>query len=266
MLAAAYLLWLYQRTAFGTPQAEFTRPRRSRHAPRPGRPFAERRRQRRPRRRRARMPTSTTSSIVEWIAWTPFLIAIVVFGVYPQLMFKVMDPAVTQLVDTWGPAFRNRARARIPPGAGVRMAGARHRLARDRPRAGADRRHQRRAAGRPLDRRQQEVDDGLAGRVRDARRLRPDRHAGGDRRRRAVDVRRALRRRRVLARAQGAVPAGRLRDRAAQPERARGGRLLPGRVLPAAARQRARHGDDGVELATSCRCSSRSSCCRSRPT
>jgi NADH-quinone oxidoreductase subunit M len=38
----------------------------------------------------------------EWMAWTPFLIAIVVFGVYPQLMFKVMDPAVTQMVETLG--------------------------------------------------------------------------------------------------------------------------------------------------------------------
>ena len=33
---------------------------------------------------------------------TPFLVAIVVFGVYPQLMFKVMDPAVTQLVEQIG--------------------------------------------------------------------------------------------------------------------------------------------------------------------
>jgi NADH-quinone oxidoreductase subunit M len=41
-------------------------------------------------------------SIVEWIAWTPFLLAIVVFGVFPNLMFKVFDPAVTQLVDHLG--------------------------------------------------------------------------------------------------------------------------------------------------------------------
>jgi NADH-quinone oxidoreductase subunit M len=33
----------------------------------------------------------------EWIAWTPLLIAIVVFGVVPSLMFKVMDPAVQKL-------------------------------------------------------------------------------------------------------------------------------------------------------------------------
>ena len=39
---------------------------------------------------------------IEWIAWTPFLIAIVVFGVYPQLMFKVMDPAVTEMVRRLG--------------------------------------------------------------------------------------------------------------------------------------------------------------------
>ena len=40
--------------------------------------------------------------LTEWIAWTPFLVAIVVFGVYPQLMFKVMDPAVQAMVETLG--------------------------------------------------------------------------------------------------------------------------------------------------------------------
>ena len=39
---------------------------------------------------------------IEWIAWTPFLIGIVVLGVYPQLMFKVLDPAVTELVARLG--------------------------------------------------------------------------------------------------------------------------------------------------------------------
>ncbi len=84
VLAAAYLLWLYQRTAFGEPNPEFM----------PG----------------GHAPTLSAAgnddhgadihdvTVVEWIAWTPFLIAIVVFGVYPQLMFEVMDPAVTQLV------------------------------------------------------------------------------------------------------------------------------------------------------------------------
>jgi len=83
VLAAAYLLWLYQRTAFGEPNPEFT----TGHA----------------------HSLSSASndehhseihdvSIFEWIAWTPLLVGIVVFGVYPQLMFKVMDPAVTELV------------------------------------------------------------------------------------------------------------------------------------------------------------------------
>jgi NADH-quinone oxidoreductase subunit M len=40
----------------------------------------------------------TDVNVYEWIAWTPLLLGIVVFGVYPQLMFKVMDPAVTELV------------------------------------------------------------------------------------------------------------------------------------------------------------------------
>ncbi len=37
--------------------------------------------------------------LTEWLAWSPFLIAIVVFGVYPQLMFKIFDPAVIQMLD-----------------------------------------------------------------------------------------------------------------------------------------------------------------------
>ena len=38
----------------------------------------------------------------EWAAWTPLLIAIVVFGVVPSLMFKVLDPGVTELVKVFG--------------------------------------------------------------------------------------------------------------------------------------------------------------------
>ncbi len=107
VLAAAYLLWLYQRTAFGEPSAEFkghsTAEINAGHdADSHG------------------MAHSLSSAanadadehddheeikdvqLTEWIAWTPFLVAIVVFGVYPQLMFKVMDPAVTQLVERLG--------------------------------------------------------------------------------------------------------------------------------------------------------------------
>jgi NADH-quinone oxidoreductase subunit M len=94
VLAAGYLLWLYQRTAFGEPSEEF-----SGHGDSHGGV--------------AHSLSSaandhddhdeiTDVTTIEWIAWTPFLIAIVVFGVYPQLMFKVIDPAVTELVARLG--------------------------------------------------------------------------------------------------------------------------------------------------------------------
>jgi NADH-quinone oxidoreductase subunit M len=94
VLAAAYLLWLYQRTAFGNPPAEFGGGGHDSHG---------------------HVAHSLSAAAndqhdehhddihdvtpIEWIAWTPFLIAIIVFGVYPKLMFDVMDPAVTQLVE-----------------------------------------------------------------------------------------------------------------------------------------------------------------------
>ena len=59
-------------------------------------------------------------------------------------------------------------------------------------------------------------------------------------------VRRSVRDRRVRARPQGAVPPGRVRGRADEPERTRRGRVLPGRVLRAHALFGARHGDDGL--------------------
>jgi len=94
VLAAAYLLWLYQRTAFGEPTDEFK-----------GHSEVE---------QGGKVAASLSAAAnhddehevihdvqpTEWIAWTPFLIAIVVFGVYPQLMFQVMDPAVVELVQT----------------------------------------------------------------------------------------------------------------------------------------------------------------------
>ncbi|TVR22914.1 MAG: NADH-quinone oxidoreductase subunit M [Ilumatobacter sp.] len=96
VLAAAYLLWLYQRTAFGEPTEEFAG--RTTHAV--GAAVA---------------PDHADDhhdahhdeelrdvTVTEWIAWTPLLIAIVVFGVYPQLMFRVFDPAVTELVARLG--------------------------------------------------------------------------------------------------------------------------------------------------------------------
>ncbi|PIE31443.1 MAG: NADH-quinone oxidoreductase chain 13 [Ilumatobacter coccineus] len=81
VLAAAYLLWLYQRTSFGAPNPEFT------ESSDPDDPHG------------VHLHDVTR---IEWLAWHPFLIAIVVFGVYPQLMFKVMNPAVVHLVDLIG--------------------------------------------------------------------------------------------------------------------------------------------------------------------
>ncbi len=64
VLAAGYLLWLYQRTAFGEPTPEFAHQRIG------------------------------DVNAFEWTAWTPMLIAILVLGLAPNILFKVMDPAV----------------------------------------------------------------------------------------------------------------------------------------------------------------------------
>jgi NADH-quinone oxidoreductase subunit M len=64
VLAAGYLLWMYQRTAFGTPKEEFAEAHvHDVHAP-------------------------------EWIAWAPLLVAILGFGIFPGLIFNVTDDAV----------------------------------------------------------------------------------------------------------------------------------------------------------------------------
>jgi NADH-quinone oxidoreductase subunit M len=93
VLAASYLLWLYQRTAFGEPPAEFVNDGGE-----------------------GGVAHSLSSAAndhddhdeiydvtpIEWIAWTPFLVAILVLGVYPQILFKVIDPAVTAMVARLG--------------------------------------------------------------------------------------------------------------------------------------------------------------------
>jgi NADH-quinone oxidoreductase subunit M len=84
VLAASYLLWLYQRTAFGEPTEEFSGHGAHAHAAGAA-ANAE------------HHDDIHDVTIFEWIAWVPMLVAIVVFGVYPQLMFEVMDPAVDQL-------------------------------------------------------------------------------------------------------------------------------------------------------------------------
>ena len=70
ILAAGYLLWLYQRTAFGEPKAEFAD------------------------------VAIADVNVYEWVAWLPFILAFVVLGVYPQLLFHVTDGAVVKLVGT----------------------------------------------------------------------------------------------------------------------------------------------------------------------
>ncbi len=71
VLAAGYLLWLLQRTAFGTPSEEFVD-----------------------------NPEITDTHREEWLAWTPLLVLILLFGLVPGLIFNVTDPAVeAQLSD-----------------------------------------------------------------------------------------------------------------------------------------------------------------------
>ena len=90
VFAAAYLLWLYQRTAFGEPTAEFSGGHGHGHDHGHGHGDDD-----------AHSDIHDVNKF-EWIAWTPLLIAIVVFGVYPQLMFKVLDPAVGVTLKAFG--------------------------------------------------------------------------------------------------------------------------------------------------------------------
>jgi NADH-quinone oxidoreductase subunit M len=76
VLAAGYLLWMFQRVAFGKVHAEFeTLHVHDVHGP-------------------------------EWIAWTPILLLIVVLGILPNLLFKTFDPAVTNLVSNMARALK----------------------------------------------------------------------------------------------------------------------------------------------------------------
>jgi NADH-quinone oxidoreductase subunit M len=72
VLAAGYLLWLYQRTAFGEPSEEFED---------------------------ADIPDALPT---ELIAWTPLLIATLVFGIAPGLIFDITDPAVNVALSAFG--------------------------------------------------------------------------------------------------------------------------------------------------------------------
>ena len=162
VFAAAYLLWLYQRTAFGEPPAEFT----GADTRTPSAPAVndEHHDTRHPRRHADRVDRLDADAVL-----------ILVLGVYPQLLFQIFDPAVTAARrPTSGSTSAVIASLARP---GRRVGVADDRLARHRARAGPHRRHQRRARHRPADRRDEEVGDGHAHRVRAARRVHPDRHA-----------------------------------------------------------------------------------------
>jgi NADH-quinone oxidoreductase subunit M len=68
VLAAGYLLWLYQRVGFGVPKEEFEND-----------------------------PHIHDVSFTEWVAWTPMLVLIVVLGFFPNIIFKVTDGAVANV-------------------------------------------------------------------------------------------------------------------------------------------------------------------------
>ena len=70
VLAAGYLLWMLQKTAFGNPREEF-----------------------------ANDPNVRDATMSEYLAWAPLLILIVVLGVYPQLLFGATDPAVIESIN-----------------------------------------------------------------------------------------------------------------------------------------------------------------------
>ena len=71
ILAAGYLLWLFQRVAFGTPTEEFE----DEHI--------------------------HDMHLTDYIAWSPMILLIVVLGVYPQLLFGITDGAVTNMVSVF---------------------------------------------------------------------------------------------------------------------------------------------------------------------
>ena len=71
VLAAGYLLWLFQRTAFGVPSEEFVD------------------------------EDIHDVHLTEYLAWVPMLVLILVLGVYPNLIFQVTDPVLTSMGETF---------------------------------------------------------------------------------------------------------------------------------------------------------------------
>ena len=69
VLAAGYLLWMLQKVAFGNPKPEFA----DAHI--------------------------HDVNAFEWRAWLPILLLILVLGIFPGILFRITDGAVTQMVD-----------------------------------------------------------------------------------------------------------------------------------------------------------------------
>src|ERR1043166_4194060 len=72
VLAAGYLLWMFQRVAFGKPTAEFEN---------------------------AHIHDVHVS---EWIAWLPLVGLIVALGFYPDILFSITDGAVGNVAKVFG--------------------------------------------------------------------------------------------------------------------------------------------------------------------
>lgn len=72
VLAAGYMLWMFQRVAMGEPKPEF-----------------------------AAAHVHDVHNL-EWLAWTPLLIAIFVLGIFPNLLFSVTDESVVKIFAVFG--------------------------------------------------------------------------------------------------------------------------------------------------------------------
>jgi NADH-quinone oxidoreductase subunit M len=104
VFAASYLLWLYQRTAFGTPPPEYGGAPADDHghgahavpahsvsaAVDPATAIAD---------HHGEHEELHDVDAVEWVSWTPLLVLILVFGVLPNLLFRIFDPAVNGVVE-----------------------------------------------------------------------------------------------------------------------------------------------------------------------
>jgi NADH-quinone oxidoreductase subunit M len=74
VFAAGYLLWMYQRVALGNPSGEVADPHHHAH----------------------------DVGLWEWVAWTPLILGTIVLGLFPNILFKVMNPAMEAALSAFG--------------------------------------------------------------------------------------------------------------------------------------------------------------------